>query len=94
MEHRRPAHVIVFGSQVRGDALRDRSDLDLTVVSQEFAGMPFLRPAGEVPWTLRASFAPDVLCYTPEEFRRKREELGVVRIAAEQGGDLLCRTGG
>ncbi len=30
-----------------------------------------------------------VLCYTPEEYGRKKEELGIVRVASQQGFDLL-----
>lgn len=32
-------------------------------------------------------FREELLCYTPEEFDRKRDELGVVRTAVEEGFD-------
>jgi hypothetical protein len=31
----------------------------------------------------------ELLCYTPEEYARKLEELGIARTAAEEGVDLL-----
>ena len=34
-------------------------------------------------------FGVELLCYTPQEYARKREELGIVRTASEQGIDLL-----
>lgn len=33
-------------------------------------------------------FGADVLCYTPEEFARKRKELGIVSLALEEGLQL------
>ncbi|MEK7668328.1 MAG: nucleotidyltransferase domain-containing protein [Gemmatimonadota bacterium] len=43
MEQFRPRRVLVFGSRVRGDALRD-SDLDLLVVTEAFAALQWLQP--------------------------------------------------
>jgi predicted nucleotidyltransferase len=86
----RPLHVILFGSRARGDALRDRSDLDLLIVSEAFAGMPFLERAYRVIWSLQTPFPIEVLCYTPEEFTRKKQELGIVQIACREGYDLLA----
>lgn len=83
-----PDAVILFGSRVRGDALRD-SDLDAIVVARAFEGVPWLQRAGRVLETCDVRFGLELLCYTPEEFRRKRRELGIVRIAAEEGVDLL-----
>ena len=31
----------------------------------------------------------ELLCYTSEEYARKREELGIVRTATEEGVELL-----
>ena len=38
-------------------------------------------------WWLRCGV--ELLCYTREEYERKRRELGIVRTAAEEGVDLL-----
>ena len=35
--------------------------------------------------TLDLPFGVDLLCYTPEEYERKRGELGIVRRASEEG---------
>jgi uncharacterized protein len=79
-----PELVLVFGSRARGDALAD-SDLDLLVVSDRFRGLSFLDRASTVLTDLDLPFGADVLCYTPEEFGRKRRELGVVRQALKEG---------
>ena len=79
-----PALVLAFGSRARGEALAE-SDLDLLVVSERFRGMSFLERATTLLTDLDLPFAVDVLCYTPEEFARKRRELGIVRTAIEEG---------
>ena len=80
----RPDLVLVFGSRVRGEALAE-SDLDLLVVSERFRGVPFLERASTLLADIDIPFATDVLCYTPEEFDRKRHELGIVSQALEEG---------
>ncbi|MEK7404845.1 MAG: hypothetical protein AAB225_07030 [Acidobacteriota bacterium] len=51
---------------------------------------PVLSRAGEVLWTLQAPYPVEVLRYTPEEYSRKKQELGIVRVASEEGIDLLA----
>lgn len=80
----RPELVLVFGSSARGDALAE-SDLDLLVISTRFRGVPFLERAPAVLATLDSRIPVDVLCYTPEEFARKRRALGLVSLALEEG---------
>lgn len=80
----RPRVVLVFGSRARGEALAE-SDLDLLVVSEHFRGIPFLERASTLLADLDLRFPVDVLCYTPEEFARKRRELGIVSLAVEEG---------
>lgn len=79
-----PLRVIAFGSRVRGDAL-STSDLDLILVSPRFAEVPFLRRPVEVVEMLGYPGGLELLCYTPEEFEQKRQELGIVRVALEEG---------
>lgn len=79
-----PLKVIAFGSRARGEALED-SDLDLILVSPRFASMRFIERPVRVLETLDYPGGLELLCYTPEEFERKREELGIVRVAVEEG---------
>ena len=79
-----PLRAIAFGSRVRGDALCD-SDLDLVLVSPWFDRLRFLERAPAVLELLDYPAGLELLCYTPEEFEQKRQELGVVRVAVEEG---------
>lgn len=88
----RPSRVFVFGSRVQGIPLKE-SDLDLLVVSKFFEGIPFVQRTPHLLWTLRVPFPIEALCYTPEEYERKRIEMGVVRVASEEGVDLLADEG-
>ncbi len=86
------AKIILFGSRARGTALRD-SDVDLIVVSARFHGMHFTDRASRVLKAIRDSgVRPGVdvetLCYTPEEFERKRHEMGIVAEALSHGIEL------
>lgn len=84
-----PERVIAFGSRVSGEPHR-HSDLDLLIVAAAFQGVPWLDRAVAVLDAIGAPFAMDVLCYTPDEFSRKREEIGIVRTAVETGVELLA----
>ncbi|MBI5854849.1 MAG: nucleotidyltransferase domain-containing protein [Nitrospirae bacterium] len=84
----KPALVMAFGSRARGEALA-HSDLDLLIVSASFQGVKWLDRPVRVIEALGLDFGVDVLCYTPEEFAQKREELGIVRTATEEGMILL-----
>jgi predicted nucleotidyltransferase len=82
-----PLHVVIFGSRVRGDAL-STSDLDVILVSPRFGSMRFLERPVRALETLGYPGGIEFLCYTPDEFETKREELGIVRIAVETGISL------
>lgn len=83
-----PALVLVFGSRARGEALA-HSDLDLLIVSEAFQAVRWLDRPGRVIEGLGLPFGVDLLCYTPKEYATKRQELGVVRTASEEGLILL-----
>ena len=76
--------MILFGSQVRGEA-DENSDVDLIVVGNEFKGKsPLKRPFNlYLEWTM--DYPVDFLCYTPEEFKEKRKEISIVRRAIKEG---------
>ena len=62
------------------------------LVSEHFDGVPWLERVYQCGslWDAYEMGAPaDVHCYTPAEFERKREQLAVVREAAEHGLELL-----
>jgi hypothetical protein len=64
----------------------------LVLVSEHFDGVPWLErvyQAGSLWDALEMGAPADVHCYTPQEFERKREQLRLVREAAEHGLELL-----
>ena len=76
--------VILFGSRARGDYLIN-SDVDLILVSKDFENLPFRKRMVEVIGDWDAYLDLEVLCYTPEEFNRKKEEEGIVKYALKEG---------
>lgn len=93
VEKYRPTRVLVFGSRARGDALA-HSDLDVLIVSPAFGAMKWLDRTVQVYHDCDIRLDVELLCYTPEEYARKVQELGIVRIAAAEGVDLLGGTSG
>jgi predicted nucleotidyltransferase len=89
----RPVLVLAFGSRARGEGLR-HSDLDLLVVSEVFRNVRWLDRLVQVLKALDLPFGADILCYTPEEYERKRGELGIVRRASEEGIVLVGHRAG
>jgi len=80
---------ILYGSHARGNARR-HSDADLILISPQFEGVrvldriPPLHQEWEILWPYLQALA-----YTPEEFERARQGLGIERVAARdrrQGG--------
>jgi predicted nucleotidyltransferase len=80
--------MILFGSQAKGTAGK-HSDIDLILVSDKFRGIKRLdrSPPLYLKWNL--SYPVDILCYTPEEFERKKKFVGIVQEAIKEGVKLI-----
>ena len=64
----------------------------LVLVSEHFDGVPWLErvyQAGSLWDALEMGAPAEIHCYTPAEFERKRDQLKVVRQAADHGLELL-----
>ncbi len=84
------ARILLFGSRARGDHLKG-SDYDLIVVSSKFKGVPFTKRIVMVTREIYEKGVEgnfELLCYTPEEFRRKKGEFGIVSSALAEGIEL------
>ena len=79
--------VILFGSRARGDWLKE-SDYDFVVVSPSFEGVPFVERPVPLYRYWHQWPGVELLCYTPEEFERKRRQITIVREAVREGIDL------
>jgi len=86
------ARIILFRSRTRGDTLKE-SDIDLIVASKALEGIHFTHRAIYVLKILwrEGALSPvdiDVLCYTPEEFEKRRREISVVSKALKHRVEL------
>ncbi|MBI1971751.1 MAG: nucleotidyltransferase domain-containing protein [Candidatus Aenigmarchaeota archaeon] len=79
-----PSKIILFGSRARGDYLLE-SDYDLIIVSDAFKKYDFTERIGHVMRLSDGSVSLDVICYTEDEFEKKKKELGTVREAVKEG---------
>jgi predicted nucleotidyltransferase len=83
-----PVHrLILFGSRARGRA-KPHSDVDLLVVSPSFRGLDSVERGARMYGYWDLDYPVDFLCYSPEEFRRLRRRITLVREAAENGTEL------
>lgn len=85
--------VVIFGSRIKGDYL-ENSDLDLILISDDFEGLSFTDRITNIyryydNWT--ADFPLEILCYTQEEFNRKKKLPGIVRDASRNGLHLKVK---
>lgn len=78
------AAAYLFGSRARDD-FTNESDVDLLVVSPDFAGQP--TPTRAKPFYLAWEYPPDIelKCYTPNEFDDLSDQGTVARAAKEEG---------
>ncbi|MCD6092921.1 MAG: nucleotidyltransferase domain-containing protein [Candidatus Aenigmarchaeota archaeon] len=79
--------IILFGSRARGDNFIT-SDYDSVIVSKDFEGVHFLKRMSDIYryWNNKNDIEP--LCYTPKEFIKKGEEIGIVRQAIKEGIEI------
>ncbi len=80
---------LFFGSRAKGKSGKD-SDIDLLLVSKDFRGVkPFKRAVKLYDhWNL--DYPVDFLCLTPEEFVKKKKQIGTVKQAVEEGIEILA----
>lgn len=82
-----PKLLLLFGSRARNDNFIT-SDFDFLIVSEAFRNVPFTERMAEIYkyWNAKQDVEP--LCYTPEEFERKKKEKGIVYKAFKEGKKL------
>lgn len=91
----RAQEVWIFGSRARGDSL-EHSDLDVLIVSSAFEGVTWPERGRLLFERIGPMPGVEALCYTPQEFRRRRREIGIVAEAVREGFRVLpsrIRTG-
>ena len=79
--------MIFFGSRARGDFNSD-SDFDIIAVSKNFEGIKLSERPLKVYLSWNEDFPLEVICYTPEEFLRLKEKIGIVQEAVREGIEI------
>lgn len=76
--------MILFGSRAKGKPTR-WSDFDLLIISRSFKGKKFRYRALDLydHWIL--DYPVDFLCYTPEEFEKRKKQITLVQTAVKEG---------
>lgn len=79
--------LIFFGSRLKNSYTK-YSDIDLVVVSPHFRKIKSFKrsPLIRLKWNL--DYPVDMLCYTPEEFDRKKREPTIIREAINEGIEI------
>ncbi len=81
------AKVIFFGSRTRND-YHDNSDFDLVIVSDDFHGAPWYKRAANLYLMWEEDDPLELLCYTPEELDRKKNQPGIISEAVNKGVEV------
>lgn len=77
----------LFGSYAAGKPHRD-SDVDLIIVSPRFRRLDFVQRGARMYHYRNFNYPADFLCYTPEEFERKKKTATIIRQAVEEGIEI------
>ncbi len=72
----------LIGSYARGDWVEGVSDVDIIVVSKAFEGVNFYERCARIRRLAPPDTPFEILCYTPEELERLREESSFLREAS------------
>jgi len=86
MKDKKIDRIILFGSQAEGKTTK-YSDIDLILVGNEFKGKKSARSVG-LKHYFPLSRPIDIICYTPEEFNKKRKQITIVKEALKKGVEI------
>jgi len=79
--------VILFGSRARGKTGKDK-DIDILIVSPDFRGLDFFQRGARMYDYWELDYPVDFICYTPEEFEKRKKQIGIVRQAIKEGIEI------
>ena len=84
-----PDEMWLWGSRAYGSP-GEYSDIDLIVVSNKFSDIKFTKRMYKFIESIglltdRSTEVVDVLCYTPDEFARKKDQISIVSEALKTG---------
>jgi len=77
----------IFGSRARDDWVLN-SDVDLILISKDFKDIPFRKRMSEVIGYWDEYIDLEVICYTPEEFDKLKNQITIVKKAVKEGIEI------
>ncbi|PIS28590.1 hypothetical protein COT42_07515 [Candidatus Saganbacteria bacterium CG08_land_8_20_14_0_20_45_16] len=88
-----PQEMWIWGSYIYGKPRKD-SDLDVVVISNDFKKYRFIQRSSALTKELKTwadKEIPDIdfLCYTPEEFEKKKSQISLAREITSKGLKVL-----
>lgn len=83
-----PVGLWFFGSRISGSP-KNESDIDMVLVSDKFKETKFIYRMRDFLKNFDYYKHIDVLCYTSEEFERKKNEIGIIKEAIEKGERVI-----
>ena len=86
-KHFKVEKALLFGSRVGEDYFLN-SDVDLIIVSPDFEKIDFRKRMGELLEWWDETVDLEVIGYTPEEFEKKKKQIGIVRQAVKEGIEI------
>ncbi len=86
-KHYNPEKILLFGSMVKDEEIKEWSDLDLVIIKE--TDQRFLDRTKEVMRLLRPRVGVDILVYTPQEFEILSRKRPFVRNEIVQKGRVL-----
>ena len=83
--------IILFGSRAKG-TFKKTSDYDFLLVSPEFRKWEWEERSARVYYLKREIPASmDIFCLTPQEFKEKKKQIGIVQQAVEEGIEITAQ---
>jgi len=79
--------LILFGSRAK-DNFNRYSDFDLLIVSPDFKGVPWYKRPTKFYLMWKEDYPLEILCYTPEEIRKRMEKINIVSEAFKEGIEI------
>ena len=76
--------IILFGSRATGNFSED-SDFDLIIVSKAFENKNIIKRCALMYEDWDYNFAVDFICYTPDEFNKKKNQINIINEALKMG---------
>lgn len=77
-------NILLFGSRAKG-TFGPQSDFDIIIISDKFEGVKWHKRSLEIYMNWKEDYPLEALCYTKEEFEKKKKQIGIVQEAVKEG---------